>query len=75
MLVTGDDDSQVSNEFTVAALTSRSWKDNLIHVAISGAGHYVHYLQYPYFISLLRQFLLEQRPPMAAARAAVRLLS
>jgi pimeloyl-ACP methyl ester carboxylesterase len=75
MLITGDDDSQVNNEFTLAALATRPWNKNLIHAAIRGAGHYAHLLQYPYFLSLLQQFLPEQKAPLSSARTEVRLLA
>ena len=75
MLITGNYDSQVNNNFILSVLRSRPWKTPVIHASILGAGHYPHYLQYPYFCLLLRRFFLEGRSPTATARVQVETIS
>lgn len=68
-LITGDHDNVVSNAFTCAALST--WANAVIHASISGAGHYVQDLQYPYFCWLLKSFLYEEAVPSSTARVIV----
>lgn len=75
MLITGNYDSQVNNDFILSVLRSRPWKTPVVHASILGAGHYPHHLQYPYFSLLLRSFLLEQRSPAATARVQIETIS
>lgn len=75
MLITGSDDGQVSNEFTLAVLRSRTWKTPVAHADILGAGHYPHYLQYPYFRLLLQSFLVDEHTPAPMARVRVQMIS
>lgn len=75
MLITGNYDSQVNNDFILSVLRSRAWKTPVIHAGILGAGHYPHYLQYPYFGLLLRSFFLEGRSPAAMARVQIETVS
>ncbi len=75
MLITGNYDSQVNNNFILSVLRSRAWKTPVIHAGILGAGHYPHYLQYPYFGLLLQSFFLEGRSPAATARVQIETVS
>jgi pimeloyl-ACP methyl ester carboxylesterase len=74
MLITGSYDSQVNNDFILSVLRSRAWKTPVIHAGILGAGHYPHYLQYPYLGLLLRRFFLEGSPA-AMARVQIETVS
>jgi pimeloyl-ACP methyl ester carboxylesterase len=75
MLITGDYDSQVNNDFILSVLKSRSWKTPVIHANILGAGHYLHYLQYPYFRFLLQSFFIDAQTPTATARVRIETVS
>lgn len=75
MLITGNYDSQVNNDFILSVLRSRTWKTPAIHAGILGAGHYPHHLQYPYFGFMLRSFFLEGRAPAATARVQIEMVS
>jgi pimeloyl-ACP methyl ester carboxylesterase len=75
MLITGNHDSQVSNDFILAVFRTRTWKRPVVHASILGAGHYPHYLQYPYFSFLLHNFLIRERAPTATARVHIQMIS
>jgi len=68
LLLTGDHDTIVNNAFSCAALTT--WGPSVVHAKVTGAGHYLHDLQYPYFISMVSDFLAAQ-PLAASARVLV----
>lgn len=68
LLVTGDQDHVVSNDAICAVL--RKFVGKAVHANVSGAGHYVHDLQYPYFRWLLRSFSATATLPGNTARVA-----
>ena len=68
MLLLGDRDNRVNNDFTVAAL--RAWGVRFLQVRLTGAGHYLYDLQYQYFRSILSTFLAGASPT-ASARVEV----
>lgn len=69
LLATGSHDSMVNNQATLTAL--RSCGVPVIHAEISGAGHYVQDLQYPYFLWTLRNFTEKHGLPCSALRVTV----
>jgi pimeloyl-ACP methyl ester carboxylesterase len=71
-LVTGDNDTVVNCAFASAALAK--WAPRTIHAKVSAAGHYIHDLQYPYFIAAMSDFVIGRRPA-ASARVEVAPLS
>ncbi|MFZ1008365.1 MAG: alpha/beta hydrolase, partial [Candidatus Sulfotelmatobacter sp.] len=75
MLITGNYDSQVNNDFILSVLRSRAWKTPVIHAGIVGSGHYPHYLQYPYFGFLLQSFFLKGQTPATTARVQIETVS
>jgi pimeloyl-ACP methyl ester carboxylesterase len=68
ILVVGDYDNRVNNEFTRAAL--RAWGVTFVQVMVKGAGHYLYDLQYPYLRSILSA-VLSKRQPARSARVEV----
>jgi pimeloyl-ACP methyl ester carboxylesterase len=64
LVVTGDHDTIVSNELTLAAL--RRFAPGFQHAEITAAGHCIQDLQYRYFRSLLGAFHAGQPFPVAA---------
>lgn len=54
LLISGSHDSMVSNKATCTALNNGGVP--FTHAQVSGAGHYIQDLQYPYFLWLLRSF-------------------
>lgn len=70
LLITGSHDSMVSNRETCALLESAGL--NGIHAEISGAGHYIQDLQYPYFSWLLKSFIEQSAIIGKALRVSVR---
>ena len=71
LLVTGNYDNSVNNEFISAALAK--WLPNGIHISVKGGGHYVHDLQYQYFRLITEDFLSKRVPPTATARLEVKM--
>jgi pimeloyl-ACP methyl ester carboxylesterase len=71
MVIAGEYDHMVSNSFT-SEMVRRSRK-SLVTATISGAGHYIHDLQYSYFRLLLDKFVREKRIPDPSMRVAVTL--
>lgn len=69
LLITGDCDDVVNNALTLAAFALRPRP--AVCASVSGAGHYVHDLQYAYFRWLLQAFLVDARTPCSTARVAV----
>jgi pimeloyl-ACP methyl ester carboxylesterase len=69
LLITGDHDGIVNNAHTLEGL--RAWARDLVHVSVSGAGHYIQDLQYPYFRMCLNEFLANGRQPISSARMRV----
>ncbi|HEX7288651.1 MAG TPA: alpha/beta hydrolase [Candidatus Angelobacter sp.] len=59
LLITGSHDTMVSNQATCAALCNAGVRP--IHAEVSGAGHYIQDLQYPYFLWLLKGFLRQHK--------------
>ena len=68
LAVTGAHDHILDNAVTLSVL--RASIPDAAAVEIAGAGHYVHDLQYPYFLMLLDAFLAG-RPAPTAARVRV----
>jgi len=68
LLVTGDHDDRVDNDFTREAL--RKFGPPFLAATISGAGHYVYDLQYSQFRAALVAFL-DGREPQRSARMGV----
>lgn len=73
LLITGDHDNVVSNQAICAALAKFLGK--AMHANVSGAGHYVHDLQYPYFLWLVRAFTENATLSADAARVSTRELA
>ena len=69
LAVTGDHDTIVANELTLAAL--RRFAPGFVHARVNGAGHCIQDLQYRYFRWLLQCFYGAGRPIAAAARVEV----
>jgi pimeloyl-ACP methyl ester carboxylesterase len=70
MVILGSDDNIVSNELTLAAM-KKMCGNSIVHISLSGSGHYIQDLQYHYFNWLLTEFLDKQRPPSITARILV----
>jgi pimeloyl-ACP methyl ester carboxylesterase len=70
LLITGQYDNVISNAFAGAALAA--YVPGFTHINVKGAGHYIHDLQYPYFLWLLESFTAELKPPAPAARIEVK---
>ena len=70
LLITGSHDSMVSNRETCAVLESAGL--NGIHVEVSGAGHYIQDLQYPYLSWLLKSFIEQSAIIGKALRVSVK---
>jgi pimeloyl-ACP methyl ester carboxylesterase len=70
LLITGENDTVVSNEQTRAALTRHAGR--ISQVTIRGAGHYAQDLQYPYLLWALRSFAESGELGIAPARTEVR---
>jgi pimeloyl-ACP methyl ester carboxylesterase len=70
MIVQGSDDSVVSNQLARAAVDTMC-RNAVVTVVLSGSGHYIQHLQYPYFRWLLHEFLDARRAPPQTARAWV----
>lgn len=69
LLITGSHDSMVSNQSTCAAL--RNGGVPMVHAEVSGAGHYIQDLQYPYFLWLLQNFTSGEKIPGNTLRVKV----
>jgi len=69
LLITGNDDTMVSNPATCTALRNAGMA--FIHAAISGTGHYAQDLQYPYFLWLLKSFTQDQQLSDGALRVSI----
>jgi pimeloyl-ACP methyl ester carboxylesterase len=65
LLVTGAWDQVVNNGFVTGVMSGCGGP--VTHAIIRGAGHYTFDLQYPYFKSILREFI-ERRAPRARVR-------
>jgi pimeloyl-ACP methyl ester carboxylesterase len=65
LLVTGAWDQVVNNRFVAGVM--KGWGVPVTHAIIRGAGHYTFDLQYPYFKSILTEFI-ERRSPRARVR-------
>jgi pimeloyl-ACP methyl ester carboxylesterase len=70
LLITGSHDSMVSNRETCAVLECAGL--NGIHAEVSGAGHYIQDLQYPYFSWLLKSFIERSTISGKALRVSIR---
>ncbi len=70
LLITGDYDEIVSNQCTLAALTT--WVGTFVHAEIIGAGHFAQDLQYPYFLWTLVNFVRTGQVPGTASRVRAR---
>jgi pimeloyl-ACP methyl ester carboxylesterase len=68
-LITGSGDTMVSNPATYGALHNNGVP--LLHAEVSGAGHYIQDLQYPYFLWLLQSFSERHTVSGNALRAKV----
>lgn len=68
LAISGDHDTVVDNALTCKGL--RRWGPPAVHARVKGSGHYVHDLQYPYFRSILTDFLAG-REPVGSARVEV----
>ncbi len=68
LAISGDHDTVVDNALTCKGLTR--WGPPAVHARVKGSGHYVHDLQYPYFRSILTEFLAG-REPAGSARVEV----
>ena len=68
LLITGDHDDIVNNQLTIAAL-EKSGRSFVTRA--SGAGHYIHDLQYPYFRWILGEWLAVHSAPTSTARVRV----
>ena len=66
LLITGEHDNVISNSLALDAL--RASCGRVTHACVSGAGHYVHDLQYRYFRWLLESFLATGSNFRACAR-------
>jgi pimeloyl-ACP methyl ester carboxylesterase len=73
LLITGQHDNVISNAFASTALAT--YVPGAIHINVKDAGHYIHDLQYPYFLWLLESFIAELRPPVSTARIEVKTTS
>ncbi|WP_375412928.1 alpha/beta fold hydrolase [uncultured Bradyrhizobium sp.] len=69
LLITGQYDNVISNAFASAALAT--YVPSFTHINVKGAGHYIHDLQYPYFLWLLESFTAALKPPAPTARIDV----
>jgi pimeloyl-ACP methyl ester carboxylesterase len=69
-LITGSHDTMVSNQATCAALCNAGVR--VIRAEVSGAGHYIQDLQYPYFLWLLKGFLQERKVSGDSLRVRVK---
>lgn len=69
LLITGNDDTMVSNPATCTAL--RNARISFLHASISGTGHYAQDLQYPYFLWLLKSFTQNQQLSDGALRVSI----
>jgi pimeloyl-ACP methyl ester carboxylesterase len=69
-LITGSHDTMVSNQATCAALCKSGVRH--IHAEVSGAGHYIQDLQYPYFLWLLKGFLQQRKVSGDSLRVRVK---
>jgi pimeloyl-ACP methyl ester carboxylesterase len=65
LLVTGAWDQMVNNRFVAGVMSGCGGP--VTHAIVRGAGHYTFDLQYPYFKSVLREFI-ERRAPRARVR-------
>jgi pimeloyl-ACP methyl ester carboxylesterase len=65
LLVTGAWDQVVNNRFVAGVMSGLG--RSVTHAIIRGAGHYTFDLQYPYFKSILTEFI-ERRAPKARVR-------
>jgi pimeloyl-ACP methyl ester carboxylesterase len=65
LLVTGASDQVVNNRFVAGVMSGCGCP--VTHAIIRGAGHYTFDLQYPYFKSILTEFI-ERRAPRARVR-------
>jgi pimeloyl-ACP methyl ester carboxylesterase len=74
MVVLGSDDIVVSNQLTGAAVETMC-RNPIVTVMLSGSGHYIQHLQYPYFRWLLQEFLGDERCPPPTARVCVQFRS
>lgn len=68
LLVTGDHDNIINTSFAADVLSR--FARNAAHAAISGAGHYVHDLQYRYLLPLLNDFI-DGLTPVSCARVSL----
>jgi pimeloyl-ACP methyl ester carboxylesterase len=68
--VTGASDEIVNNRLTMAAF--ETWQLPTTHMEVSGAGHYIQDLQYPYFMLAIERWLLKLRdlPETTPVRAS-----
>jgi len=69
LLITGDFDGVVNNDTTRSAL--RRCRAGFTEARISGAGHYIHDLQYPYFRLLLDRHFRPDAQPNRASRLEI----
>ena len=69
LLIMGQHDNIVSNAFT-SSVIKRSGIP-VIEAMLSGSGHYIHDLQYPYFRLMLTEFLEKRVAPTDTARLSV----
>jgi pimeloyl-ACP methyl ester carboxylesterase len=73
MLITGEADDIVNNSLTLATL--RRTLNEFVHVSLSGAGHYIHDLQYPYLLWALHHWHADKDLLRSTARARVERIS
>jgi pimeloyl-ACP methyl ester carboxylesterase len=69
LVILGANDRIVSNAVTLAAV--RAWARSVFVATVSGAGHYIHDLQYHYFRFLLEGFAQHRTAPSPMARVRV----
>jgi pimeloyl-ACP methyl ester carboxylesterase len=69
LLITGREDEIVDNQLTIHALNVSGLR--AVHAEVSGAGHYVHDLQYQYFLWALEQWTRNTSAFSSTARVRV----
>jgi len=69
LLITGREDDIVNNQLTMKALENSRCR--VVQVDVSAAGHYVHDLQYQYFLWALNHWTVMGTAPPRTARVSV----